>query len=31
MSRNPQAKGKLSLKEGSSLHAFQKVMKFIGR
>ncbi len=31
MSRNPQAKGKLSLKEGSSLHTFQKVMKFIGR
>lgn len=31
MSRNPQAKGKLSPKEGSSLHTFQKVMKFIGR
>lgn len=30
MSRNPQAKGKLSPKEGSSLHTFQKVMKFIG-
>ena len=31
MNRNPQAKSKLSPKEGSSLHTFQKVMKFIGR
>ena len=31
MSRNTQNKGRFFTKEGSSLHTFQKVMKFIGR
>lgn len=31
MSRNTQNKGRFFIKEGSSLHTFQKVMKFIGR